>query len=434
MLLLLPAPWIVTEQIEELNAQVPSNALGDCRVVSNSTQSAPMILKCSVTPSDNAYVDNLIPSKAFGDLPTLIVQNIPSVPISKNYAFLKFDLSTNLPRDIVESSAKPANESLWMYVRLMNFFYNATVEIHAGMNESWSENNITWNNMPQFDPKNYVSANIRQNGTWARWNITHLPEATVSTGRNLTLVAISNETAWKNLVWFDSKEYPYANGTTTPTLNLTYVEPSLTIETPYPNLPVSIGSTVINTDNNGTAQTFVPWGKYEITVPNALSISNGTRAHFLRWGDNNTTDSSRLIAVGNNLILRANYGVQHLLNVYSSYGTTNGSGWYLDHTNATISVSPTSVPVEGPLAWLGERYVFDHWTGACSSNDPQCTVLIDTPKEAQAVWRTDWTITEVGLAAIASFAALLSLPRVKQVTHKKTKRSYRHRHRPKRRS
>ena len=64
-------------------------------------------------------------------------------------------------------------------------------------------------------------------------------------------------------MWFDSKEYPYANGTTTPTLNLTYVEPSLTIETPYPNLPVSIGSTVINTDNNGKAEAFVPWGKYD---------------------------------------------------------------------------------------------------------------------------------------------------------------------------
>ena len=431
MLFLLHAPWIATEQIEVFNTPV-SNALGDCRVVNNFTQSAPMILRCSVTPSDNAYVDNLIPSKAFGGLPTLIVQNVPSVPVSKNYAFLKFDLSTNFPSGLVESSARPANASLWLYVRLMNFFYNATVEIHAGMNESWSENNITWNNMPQFDAENYVSANIRQNGTWTRWNLTDLPEAPVSTGRDLTLVAISNETAWKNLVWFDSKEYPYANGTTTPTLNITYVEPSLTIETPYPNLPVSIGSTVINTDNNGTAQAFVPWGKYEITVPNVINISNGTRAHFLRWRNSNATESSRLIPVGNNLTLRADYGVQHLLTVYSSYGTTNGSGWYSDHTNATISVNPTSVPVEGYLAWLGVRYVFDHWIGACSSNEVPCTILIDAPKEAQAVWRTDWTITEEGLLAIASFIALLSLLRVRQVTHKKTKRGYHYRHASKR--
>ena len=154
VLLLLQAPWIVTGRMEEPNVQMTSSALGDfCRVVSNSTQSASMILNCSITPSDNALVDNLFPSKTFGGLPTLIVQNTPSVPVSKTYSFLKFDLSTKLPGPLIDSAAKPTNESLWMYVRLINFFYNATVEIHAGMNDGWSENNITWNNMPQFDAR-----------------------------------------------------------------------------------------------------------------------------------------------------------------------------------------------------------------------------------------------------------------------------------------
>ena len=418
--------------MEEPSVQVTLGALGDCRVVSNSNGPPPVILRCSITPSDNSYVDNLLPSKSFGGLPTLIVQNTPSVPISKNYAFLKFDLSTTLPNFLVESSAKPRDENLWLYVRLMNFFYNATVEVHAGINNDWSENNIPWNNMPQFDAANYVSANIRQNGTWALWNLNSLPKVADDTGHNLTLVALSNETAWKNLVWFDSKEYPYANGTTTPTLNLTYVEPSLTVETPYPNLPVNIGSSVINTDSNGRAQAFVPWGKYEITVPDVVSISNGTRAHFLRWKDNNATESSRMIALGNNLTLHADYGVQHLLNVYSPFGNTNGSGWYFDHTNANILVTPTSVPAEGFLSWLGERYVFDHWTGACNSNEPQCTVLIDSPKDAQAVWRTDWTTTEVALLAIAISTTLLSLLRRKRVTKTKVKRAHRHQRRSRR--
>jgi len=427
-MLMLQAPWGATAQATGSSVEGRSNALGDCRISSNSTKLSPIVLKCSITPTENAYVDNLLPSKSWGGLPTLIVQNIPSVPVSKNYAFMKFDLSKTLPNFLIRSRAIPKNESIGLYVRLMNFFYNATVEVHAGTNNDWSENYITWNNMPQFDTENYVSTSIRKNGTWARWNITGLPEVSKSTGHNLTLVAISNETAWKNLVWFDSKEYSYVNSTTAPTLSLTYIEPYLTVQTPYSSLPVMIGNITTHTNTNGSVQGFVPWGKYQITVPDTIPLTNGTRAHFLRWDDDNATHASRVVLVGSNLTLHAEYGVQHLVSVYSQFGTTNGSGWYYDGTDADISLNPTSVPANGPLGWVGEQYVFDHWTGACSLNKPECSVLVDAPRTAQAVWRNDWTVTELAILIIVVSVTLILLLRRERAPREGITRNRNHRH------
>ncbi len=278
----------------------------DCSVQSQTNVTAPTIIMCSITPSDNAFADNLIPSKAFGGSGVLIVQNIPSIPISKNYAFLKFDMLNNLPAQLTQTDARPANASLGMYVRLTNFFYNATVEVHNVSAENWTENTLTWNNMPPFDANNFASSNIRQNGTWARWNIASLVQRSFNSSGQVAFAAVSSETSWRNLVWFDSKEYPFLNGSTAPTFEMVFVEPYLTIETPYPNISISVGGRVIATDANGTAQVLLPWGNYSISVPETIPISNGTRAGFVDWSDQGNS-STRLVTVGNNLTLRANY-------------------------------------------------------------------------------------------------------------------------------
>ena len=380
-------------------AQPPTNRLGpvqqdagDCSVLHKNNATSAVILLCSITPTDDTYADNLIPTKTFGDLGVLIVQNIPSVPISKTYGFMKFDLAKSLPEQVAQSGAIPQNASLRMYVRLMNFFYNATVEVHSVPAENWTENTLTWNNMPQFDANEYVSTNIRQNGTWARWNLTDLVQQRFNSSGQVTFAAIASETSWRNLVWFDSKEHASSNGTTAPTLELAFVEPYLTIETPYPNIAISVGGREVTTNANGTAQQLLPWGNYSISVPDTITIRNGTRARFIAWNDH-TNSSTRLISVGNNLTLKANYGIQHELDVYSPFGTVAGGGWYFENTDATITITPTSVPLEGFMGWFGGRYVFDHWSGACTNTTSQCDVLMDSPKNAVAVWRVDWTLT-----------------------------------------
>jgi hypothetical protein len=397
----------------------------DCSVRPETNVTSPTIILCSITPSDDTYADNLIPSKAFGDLGILIVQNIPSVPVSKTYAFLKFDTMNNLPAQLAQTEARPTNASLRMYVRLMNFFYNATVEVHDASVKNWTENTITWDNMPQFDVNKYVSTNIRQNGTWARWNLTSLVQQSFNYSGQIAFAAVSSETSWRNLVWFDSKEYPFLNGSTDPTLEMVFVEPYLTIETPYPNISISVGGRAIATNENGTVQLMLPWGGYSISVPETIPMSNGTRAGFVDWSDQSNS-STRLVSVGNNLTLKANYQLQHELEVYTPFGTATGGGWYFGNTDATISVTPTSVPLDGFMGWLGGRHVFDHWSGACNTTAAQCDVLMDSPKSAIAVWRVDWTLTiivAIILAVSTTCVAVLRRKRSTSTSLKKSKRT-----------
>jgi len=394
----------------------------DCSVRRETNVAAPTIILCSITPSDDTYADNLIPSKAFGNLDVLIVQNVPSVPVSKTYAFLKFDMSDNLPARLSQTEARPANASLRMYVRLMNFFYNATVEVHNASAENWTENTLTWDTMPQFDESNYVSTNIRQNGTWAHWNLTNLVQQRFNSSGQVAFAAVSSETSWRNLVWFDSKEYPFLNGSTAPIFELMFVEPYLTIETPYPNISIFVGSRAIATNANGTARLMLPWGDYSISVPETIPISNGTRAGFIDW-DDRSNSSTRLVSVGNDLTLKANYRIQHELHVYSPFGTVSGGGWYFQNTDATITVAPTSVPLNGFLGWLGGRYVFDHWSGACNATTSQCDVLVDSPKSAAAIWRVDWSLTMIFAMIPAVSAACVAAVRRKRGVSAASKKS-----------
>src|SRR5208337_2236699 len=410
--------------------QEPSNRLGtaqvdagDCSVLQKTNATSAMIILCSIAPTDDTYVDNLIPTKTFGDLGVLIVQNIPSVPISKTYAFMKFDLTKTLPAQVAQSGAIPLNASLRMYVRLMNFFYNATVEVHNVQAENWTENTLTWNNMPQFDANQYVSTNIIQNGTWARWNLTDLVQQRFNSSAQITFAAIASETSWRNLVWFDSKEHAFSNGSTAPTLELAFVEPYLTIETSYPNLAVSVGAGEVIKNSNGTAQLLLPWGDYSVSVPDAITIRNGTRARFVDWNDN-TNSSIRLVSVGNNLTLKANYGIQHELDVYSPFGNVTGGGWYFENTDATITIAPTAFPLEGLMGWFGGRYVFDHWSGGCTTTTSQCNVLMDSPKNAVALWRVDWTLTIIlAIILVVATACVAVLRKQRHYTGKKIKRS-----------
>ncbi len=377
---------------------------GDCSAPQYSNATAAMIIHCSITPIDDTFADNLIPTKTFDDLGVIIVQNIPSVPVSKTYGFMKFDLAKSLPEQLVQSGAIPQNASLRMYVRLMNFFYNATVEVHNVPVENWTENTLTWNNMPQFDQNVYASTNIRQNGTWTHWNLTNLVKRRFNSTGQITFAAIASETNWRNLVWFDSKRQTSSNGTTAPTLELAFVEPYLTIETPYPNITISVGGREVATNANGTTQQLLPWGNYSVSVPDIIRIGNGTRARFTGWNDN-TNSSTRLISVGNNLTLKANYGIQHELVANSPFGNIAGEGWYFENTDATITIAPTSVPLEGFTGWIGGRYVFDHWSGACTTTASQCQVLMDIPKSTVAVWRVDWTLTIILAMVLVTLAA-----------------------------
>ncbi|MCD6531191.1 C1 family peptidase [bacterium] len=72
---------------------------------------------------------------------------------------------------------------------------------------------------------------------------------------------------------------------------------------------------------------------------------------------------------------------QYHLAVVSPYGTPTGEGWYYPDSAAVVSVEDTVY--DG--GWV---YVFAGWTGAVSSEQNPCTLVVSAPGTVFAVWDT----------------------------------------------
>jgi len=396
--------------ISVTNGQSASNTPTDynrCDILSEQSNASPMRLHCLVAPSDDAYVENLSPSKTFGDMPILIVQAIPSIPTLRDYAYLKFNVANAVPSQLIQSHAKPIDANLAMYVEWINFFYNATIQVHSVENNSWDENSITWNNQPGFD-SNFTQSIVRMNDTWTLWDVIVDTLNSLNNGTEVSFAIIPSTRSWKNQVWLASKDYPLDRGLRWPALDLTYVEPYLTITTPYPNLTITVDNATFQTDAKGVFRAPFPWGNHHVRVPEAIQESNGTRIGFRSWSDN-TTENDRIVTLGNNLTLSVDYGRQFRLQAVSPYGWIEGSDWYFEDSNANVSIHPTVVAFDGWLGILGARHVFDHFTEACETSQSTCSVHMDGPKTVTAVWRDDYTTSILIVFVVVGLVAFVKL-------------------------
>ena len=375
-----------------------------CEILGEQTVTNPIRLHCLVAPSDDAFIENLTPTKTFGDMPILIVQTLPSIPTLRDYAYLKFDLANAVPSQLIQSRAKPNHASLSMYVEWINFFYNASIQIHPVTSNDWDERSITWNNPPVLDPEFFSQANVRMNDTWVHWDVTSITIESLENSSQVSFAAIASERSWKNQVWFASKEYPLDRGLRWPALELTYVEPFLTIVTRVPNLTINIDDSTFRTDAAGVFRAPFPWGGHHVKIPDGIPTGNGTRMGFRGWSDNNT-NSDRTITLGNNLTLSVDYEKQYKLETVSPYGSLAGSGWYFEGSTANVSLQPTAIPYDEWPGLLGVRHVFDHLTGSCETSEPTCSVRMDGPKSVIAVWRDDYLL--LILIALVTIGALV---------------------------
>ena len=396
--------------IDVANGQSASSTPMDynrCDILSEQSNGSPLRLHCLVAPSDDAYVENLSPSKTFGDMPILIVQAIPSIPTLRDYAYLKFNVANAVPSQLMQSHARPVDANLSMYVEWIILFYNASIQIHSVENNSWDEHSITWNNQPGFD-SNFTQSIVRLNDTWTHWDVTSDTLNSLNNGTEVSFAVIPSTRSWRNQVWLASKDYPLDRGLRWPALDLTYAEPYLTIVTPYPNLPVTVDNATFQTDAKGVFTEAFPWGDHHVRVPDVIQDGNGTRIGFRTWSDN-TTENDRIVTLGNNLTLSVDYGRQFELQTVSPYGSVEGSGWYFEDSNANVAVQSTVVPFDGWLGFLGARHVFDHFTEACETPQPTCLVHMDGPKTVTAVWRDDYTISILIVFIAVGLVAFLKL-------------------------
>jgi hypothetical protein len=426
LIVIVLVPFIDPVSAFHLTTRSAGPQTSGCTSIVATDQRKPGIVRCGFYASEDAFVDNLMPTKEFGEVNVLAVQDSPSVPRSENYAYLKFDLSSlsSLLPALVESNAIPSNVTLWAYARLVSLFYNASVEVHRVPSNSWNESTLTWSNKPAFEQASYDRQTIAANGTWTRWNVTGDFSSGVNQHGEVSYLLKASETHWKNTVWFDSKDHPQlGNMSTRPELDLDFAMPTLTIDSAYVNLSVTISASYLptverqtyGTDANGTFRAIVPWGTYAISVPEAVPLSNITRTVFVGWNDN-VREANRTVTIRENMRLHANYRMQYSLIVSSPYASTNGSGWYFEGTNASLSVNPDTVPAGGIAGTLGIRHIFDHWTLSCTDSESKCVVIMNSPKSATAVWRDDYTMTialSAAILAIAFAAIMLALRRRK---------------------
>jgi hypothetical protein len=367
------------------------------------------VMGCGIFPTDDAFVDNLLPTQPMEENSlVLIVQDTPSVPVSKNYAFLKFNLSSVIPKTIFTSHARPLNASVWLYAQFATGFPNASVRVYHVTSNDWNEETLTWNNMPPIDLSHFAAVQIQAINRWYKWNVTADVARDIEGNGTSSFALIAGFTSWSNYAWFTSSE----NVTYPPELDVYFREPTLTLTTSFPHLPIIIDGSTIQTDNNGTLRMQLPWGLHNVTSPEIIPVQDGVRESFVGWSDN-VSSATRKVNIGNNMTLHANYEQQYRLNVSSPYATAYGSGWYFANEPANISVQPTWVFSGGILGLLGVRQVFDHWTGACTSSQPDCTIPMIGPKETTAVWREDYTIPIAVSAIVAIIASILWLRRKK---------------------
>jgi hypothetical protein len=380
-----------------------------CILLNDNRSTERLVLRCALVPSDDTFVDDLAPTKSFGDLAVLIVQDTPSIPKYRSYAYLKFNLPRSLPEDVVLTRATPANATLRMYVELLNLGYNASIRVYRVPSNDWNESTLTWLTRPAPDPTNFSVKQVTMNGTWVWWNVTTPVDLAMRANQPVSLAVIPSSNDWRNFAWFDSKEHSRSNVTTWPALDLVFVEPFLTVVTEHADLPITIGDKTYATDSSGRFAAYLPWGTYKISLPETVPRSEGIRDAFVGWSDD-VSESTRVITLGNNLTLNAKYETQYLLEADSDHATVNGSGWYYENSAARLVVYPTTLPAEGFLGLIGVRHVFDRWSGDCISTQPECVLVMNGPKKVLAVWKDDYTITVFAFAilvAVASIAILL---------------------------
>jgi hypothetical protein len=121
---------------------------------------------------------------------------------------------------------------------------------------------------------------------------------------------------------------------------------------------------------------------HKMSVQTYVYLDNRTRYYC----------ASNSATVGSDGSVALSYIPQYYLSVSSPYGNATGGGWHDAGAMATFS---TSGSVPGPtgsdyvlISWK-ITYMFDHWTGDCSSVNPSDSVQMDGPKTVIASWKNE---------------------------------------------
>lgn len=174
-------------------------------LVIGGTATGASAFQAQITPSDDSYVEDSLPTTNFGTSVSMYVGDAPpNVPNSIARSYLKFDLSV-LPVGAVIDTA-----IIHIYNNVIGY-PNVTVGAHYLPNDGWTELTITWNNAPTGF--NAVATALRtiSLATWNTWNVTSDVQAVWAGDQVYSVVMkepVADEGVAGNFVTFNTKEDP----------------------------------------------------------------------------------------------------------------------------------------------------------------------------------------------------------------------------------
>jgi hypothetical protein len=187
-----------------------------------------------------------------------------------------------------------------------------------------------------------------------------------------------------------------------------FMKATIDLISPSPSHPV-----VYNIDGNAyTSSTpssflWIPGSSHSVEVPATVESGTGERFVFVSWNDGDTS-ASRTITNGGDYT--ATYKKQYKVNLVSPYGSPSGDGWYDDGAMAILSIASSDR--------LLMRKVFNGWNGDVADYNVITSVKVDSIKNIEARWRTDYSL----LYLVTICILLLSCTVVALFFYKKKKR------------
>ncbi len=158
----------------------------------------------------------------------------------------------------------------------------------------------------------------------------------------------------------------------------------VTVDIQIPSLSQTVTYTVDeNTYSSGAPSSFLwtPGSTHSLEIPSTLESDTGERFTFVSWNDGNTS-VKRTITDGG--IYTATYKKQYKVNLYSSYGSLSGEGWYDEGATATLAAAPKNE--------LLIRRKFSGWSGDINENNSVTAIYVDSEKNIEARWYTDYSL------------------------------------------
>ena len=159
----------------------------------------------------------------------------------------------------------------------------------------------------------------------------------------------------------------------------------ITIRTFLASIDIKVDGFPFVTNKYGIASTNVPAGNVTIETPNEVTDSSGLRNRFTSWSKYGNSNPLHLL-VNSSLDLTALYSREYPLVISSSYGSPQGSGWYVQGTNATFSVQ-TPFDLDNRT-----RLVFQKWQGDSNSTSNESWFIMNSSKSVQALWKTQYLL------------------------------------------